>query len=226
MGKVVIFDLDGTLIDTIKDLATAVNYALQQSALPTHPTESYYAFVGHGIFHLFASAVPQKLSNDSTTISRIHKLFREYYDSHNAHFSTPYPGISELLYRLTQDGIMVAVASNKYQDATTAIVSRFFPNIPFVAVLGQRDNTPIKPDPTIVQEIAAVAGVDFDDIIYVGDSDVDIQTARNGGVKVIAVTWGFRDRACLEAELPDAIVESATELYSAIKSMYRYSLYS
>ena len=138
--------------------------------------------------------------------------FVPYYDLHNADLSQPYPGIVSLLEALQTKGVMMAVASNKYQAATEKLIRHYFPQIQFVEVLGQREGVNVKPDPTIVFDILRKANVSPEDVLYVGDSGVDMQTAINAGVDSIGVTWGFRTRAELEGFCPKGIIDKAEEL--------------
>lgn len=211
MKKLVIFDLDGTLLNTIADLTAATNQALQQEGFPTHETDAYRFFVGNGINKLFERALPEQERTEKN-ILKIRSLFIPYYDVHNADLSRPYPGIPELLAALQQKGIMLGVASNKYQAATQKLIAHYFPNISFVEVLGQREGIPAKPDPSIVNDILAKAGVEREEALYVGDSNVDMQTAHNAGVTAVGVAWGFRPRTELEALHPAHILEKAEDL--------------
>lgn len=211
MKKLVIFDLDGTLLNTIADLAAATNQALQQEGFPTHETDAYRFFVGNGINKLFERALPEQERTEENIV-KIRSLFIPYYDVHNADLSRPYPGIPELLAALQQKGIMLAVASNKYQVATRKLIAHYFPQISFVEVLGQREGIPAKPDPSIVNDILAKAEVKHEEVLYVGDSNVDMQTAHNAGVTAVGVAWGFRPRTELEALHPAHIIEKAEEL--------------
>ena len=215
MKKLVIFDLDGTLLDTIADLAGATNYALAQLGYPTHDTDAIRTFVGNGINKLLERALP---ANEQTeeNVMRMRSYFVPYYDAHNADLSSPYPGIEVLLQRLQDNGIEIAVASNKYQEATTKLVKHYFPTIQFAEVLGQRENIPVKPHPTIVFDILNKTGIDKKDVLYVGDSGVDMQTAQNAEVDAIGVTWGFRSRTELETFHPSGIIDKAEELMDYI----------
>lgn len=215
MKKLVIFDLDGTLLNTIADLAAATNQALQHYGYPTHEVEAYRFFVGNGINKLFERALPETERTEEN-ILKIRSQFVPYYDTHNADLSRPYPGIPELLRTLQQKGIKIAVASNKYQAATRKLIAHYFPEINFVEVLGQREGIPAKPDPSIVNEIRIKAGVDEKEILYAGDSNVDMQTAHNAGVTAVGVAWGFRPRTELEALHPAYIIEKAEELLSLL----------
>lgn len=215
MKKLVIFDLDGTLLDTIADLAESANYALKQLDYPTHPVDAIRTFVGNGINKLLERALPAHEQTEEN-IMRMRSHFVPYYDIHNADLSTPYPGIVSLLEDLQAKGILIAVASNKYQKATVKLVKQYFPNIDFVEILGQREGINVKPDPSIVFDILQKADVSKEDVLYVGDSGVDMQTAINAGVDAVGVTWGFRPRAELESFQPMGLIDKAEELLGFI----------
>ena len=215
MKKLIIFDLDGTLLNTIADLASATNHALAANGYPQHATEEYWFFVGNGINKLFERALPDGEKTE-TNVLRIRQSFIPYYDVHCADLTRPYPGIPELLNTLQQKGIQIAVASNKYQRATGKLIPHFFPDIRFTAILGQREGIPRKPDPQIVHEIIKLAGVQPEDVLYVGDSNVDMQTALHAKVDGIGVTWGFRPRTELEEGHPFAIIDKASDLLAYI----------
>ncbi len=203
-------------MNTIADLAHSTNHALRQNGFPTHDVSEYKYFVGNGINKLFERALPEGEKTEEN-IARIRKAFLEHYDSHNTDLSLPYPGIPELLARLQGKGIKLAVASNKYQAATRKLVAHFFPAIRFTEILGQREGIKTKPDPGIVNEIVERAGVSKEETLYVGDSDVDMQTAINGQVSACGVTWGFRPRAELEKYTPDHIAEKADDILKFIE---------
>ena len=213
--RLAIFDLDGTLLDTVADLANATNQALAQCGYPTHPTDAYYQFVGNGINKLFFRALPEEARTEEN-VMRIRSLFVPYYNEHNADDSRPYPGVSELLRTLQTQGIQVAVASNKYQQATAKLVGHFFPDIRFAAVYGQREGVAIKPDPAVVADILNDTGISRADTIYIGDSGVDMQTARNAEVESIGVSWGFRSVEELIDNGAEHIVHHAGEIAALI----------
>lgn len=213
--RLAIFDLDGTLLDTVADLANATNQALAQCGYPTHPTDAYYQFVGNGINKLFFRALPEEARTEEN-VMRIRSLFVPYYNEHNADDSRPYPGVSELLRTLQAQGVQVAVASNKYQQATAKLVGHFFPDIRFAAVYGQREGVAIKPDPAIVADILNDTGISRADTIYIGDSGVDMQTARNAEVESIGVSWGFRSVEELIDNGAEHIVHHAGEIAALI----------
>ncbi len=208
MTKLAIFDLDGTLLNTVEDLGNSTNYALERLGFPTHPTEAYYQMVGRGIYNLFRAAIPSEYATEDN-VRRMASYFIPYYDAHKCDFTRPYDGIPEMLKTISGRGVRLAVASNKYQDGAEKLVGHFFGEYDFVRILGQRDGQPIKPDPAIVDQILAeVPSTTKDQVVYVGDSNVDMQTGSNAGVRTIGVTWGFRSREELAAYAPSAIVDT------------------
>lgn len=207
MKKLVIFDLDGTLLNTIADLGAAANYALQQCGFPTHPITAYPSFVGSGITKLIERTLPAS-ARDADTIELMRSHFMEYYGNHMADDTTPYPGIPELLQQLTDHGVAVAVASNKYQAAVEHLINCYFPNIPWAAVEGQKDDVPVKPDPSIVFEILTTHPTSKADTLYVGDSGIDMETARRACVESVGVSWGFRHISELREHYADHIVDT------------------
>lgn len=190
--KVILFDLDGTLLDTLEDLAEAVNAALRKRGLPLHSTDEYRKMVGHGVRNLVTVALPEAFRADEAFIDSCLADFKAYYTEHIDVHTHPYPGIPELLSRLHESGCRIAVASNKFQEGTERLIAEFFPGIPFVAILGNRPGYPLKPDPEIVGEVLRKADASPAGAILVGDSSTDMLTARNGGIRSIAVTWGYR----------------------------------
>ena len=216
MKRLVIFDLDGTLLNTIADLAQSTNHALQALGYPTHQTEKYNLMVGNGINKLLERALPQEEQNEEN-IQRMRSYFIPHYDAHNADLSAPYPGVVKLLETLQEQGLQLAVASNKYQAATEKLVKHYFPQINFVAVLGQREGVEVKPSPVIVEDILSQSSADKKDVLYVGDSGVDMQTAINAQVEACGVTWGFRSRKELASFSPAHIVDKAEEILTLIR---------
>ena len=214
-AKLIIFDLDGTLLNTISDLAYSTNYALEKNGFPRHPVESYNYFVGNGINKLFERALPDGKKTEENII-KIRKTFLPYYDAHNTEYTEPYNGIPELLNTLQAKGIKMAVASNKYQQATEKLISSYFPDIKFIAVFGQREGIPVKPDPAVVYEIVRIAAIPATDTLYVGDSGVDMQTASNSNVTSIGVTWGFRPRSELKASGAVHIADTTNQILRII----------
>ena len=214
--KLVIFDLDGTLLDTIDDLKEAVNHAMSLRGFPTFTREEVMAMVGHGARNLMRKALPDGHKNDNM-VDAAYNDFKAYYITHIDVHTKPFAGIQDLLANLHHEGVMLAVASNKFQEGTEPLIKEFFPEIPFVAVLGGRPGFPLKPDPEIVNEVLRKAGVNKEDAVMIGDSDTDMETAANGGVMGIAVNWGYRnmrETALRQAQGPQRmkVVETAEEL--------------
>ena len=207
--KLVIFDLDGTLLDTLDDLSAAVNFAMQQRNFPQHTREEYRMMVGHGARNLMTKALPVEHRNDGALIDAVLADFRTYYNTNIDVFTKPFPGIPQLLEHLHQKDIKLAVASNKFQEGTEHLIKEFFPDIPFVAILGNRPGYPLKPAPEVVGEILRKTKVAQEIAVMVGDSDTDMQTAANGGIPGIAVGWGYRN---LEGIQGITVVHSAEEL--------------
>jgi phosphoglycolate phosphatase len=216
MKKLVIFDLDGTLLNTIDDLAASANYALQRLGHPTHDMPTIRSFVGNGINKLLERSLPAGMQTEEN-VMRMREVFIPYYNEHNADLSTPYEGVPELLAQLQEQGLTLAVASNKYQEATEKLVAHYFPNIRFAKVLGQRAGVPIKPDPSIVHDIIGATGTSREDVLYVGDSGVDMQTAANAGVDAVGVTWGFRPKQELTPYPHLALIDKAEQLLGALQ---------
>lgn len=213
----IIFDLDGTLLNTIDDLGYACNYALEQTGYSTHPIADYPRMVGNGINNLIRRALLESERTEEN-ILRVRAQFVPFYNYHNCDYTCPYEGIPELLTSLKSQGHQLAVASNKYQAATEKIVNHFFPDI-FDVILGEREGIERKPNPTIVYDIKerfAVRGettdVERSEILYVGDSLVDRDTAANADVPFVACSWGFVSREALIANDVTRIIDKPEEL--------------
>lgn len=217
MTKLIIFDLDGTLLNTIADLAQSTNYALEQNGFPTHSADAYRFFVGNGINKLFERALPENAKN-AENIQLIRNSFLPFYKEHAMDKSEPYPGIRELLKELEREGILLAVASNKYHEATQLLVGHYFPDVTFSAVFGQREGVIPKPDPAIVYDILRLTAVAKQHVLYVGDSGVDMQTALNSDITACGVTWGFRPKAELEHFAPKYIVDKPEEILKLVRN--------
>jgi len=208
-----IFDLDGTLLDTLDDLASAVNYALRTYGMPEHSRDAIRRFVGNGVRMLMIRAVPDGEQNPK--FEEVFETFRKYYMQHSLDTTRPYDGISEMLAALRQRGCRLAVVSNKFDAATKELCKHFFPNTIEVAV-GEHEAEGIrkKPAPDTVIEALSQLGVSSKNAVYVGDSDVDLETARNAALPCISVLWGFRDRDFLLAHGATTFITSPKELYS------------
>lgn len=222
-----IFDLDGTLINTIDDLGQACNHALSACGFPTHKIEEYPRLVGNGINKLIERALPEEHRNEATVL-RLREHFVPFYDQHNCDLTRPYDGIPELLKALKQKGdeamrrkgerLFLAVASNKYQAATEKMVAHFFPNT-FDVVLGERAGIPRKPDPQIVWDIIhrlSPLASNLSPIYYIGDSLVDAATAKAANLPFVACTWGFCTKEQLLTVTPDHMVNHPIEIIDKI----------
>lgn len=216
MTELVIFDLDGTLLNTIGDLAASCNTVLGAHGLPQHSYEAYCRFVGNGIMRLVERALPEAMRTPEM-VAAVRRDFVTYYTEHIDIHTEPYDGIPELLDRLTAQGVRLAVASNKFQTGTEKLIRRFFPEVPFEVVLGQREGVPLKPDPAVVGEILGTTGTVRENVLYVGDSGVDMQTAAAAGIRSVGVTWGFRQRAELEEAGAWRIVDHPREILEALQ---------
>lgn len=215
MKKLAIFDLDGTLLNTIADLGNACNYALQEMGYSPHPLTAYNYMVGNGVRRLMERAEPDASPED---IERLLMLFREYYNEHCTDLTVPYPGIPELLQQLEQEDVAIAITSNKYQFAVDKIISHYFGDIKFAVVLGEVPERPKKPDPSIVFEALTKHPTPKRDVIYIGDSAVDIETARRACVESVGVTWGFRPVSELRSAFADHIVSQPEEILQYIRN--------
>ncbi len=189
-----IFDLDGTLLSTLTDLVASTNYALRRYGMPEHTYEDIRLFVGNGVKKLIERAVPEGIGNSD--FDNVYMTFREHYMEHSLDTTGPYPGIMELLAELKKRGKRMAVVSNKFYAATEGLCRYFFGGYIDVAI-GERDGIHKKPAPDAVFEAMRRLGADKESTVYIGDSDVDIETARNSGLPCISVLWGFRDREFL-----------------------------
>ena len=198
--RAVLFDLDGTLADTLADLANATNWALVQFGFPTHPVESYRFKVGDGARELCARALP---AGKPRLVDDVVRLMRQHYDQHCFDRTKLYPGIPGLVSKLTQRDYKLAVLSNKPDDFTKRMVAHYFKSSPFAAVRGQLPNVPLKPDPTAALQIAQELGIPPAHWLYLGDTNTDMRTARAAGMHPVGVLWGFRDR--------DELVETGAE---------------
>ena len=215
---IIIFDLDGTLINTIDDLGQACNHALSACGFPTHKIEDYPRLVGNGINKLIERALPEEHRNEATVL-RLREHFVPFYDQHNCDLTRPYDGIPELLQTLKAAGHTLAVASNKYQAATEKIVAQLFPGV-FDVVLGEREGIPRKPDPQIVWDIIhrlSPLASNLSPIYYVGDSLVDAATARAADLPFVACTWGFCTKEQLQTAQPNYMVSHPSEILECLE---------
>ena len=208
--KLIIFDLDGTILDTVADLADAVIYALEKHGFPPRSYAEVMSFVGNGVIKLIERALPDG-HKDPENVEKVYQDFNARYSAHYADKTVPYEGIPELLSALKLQGYKLAVLSNKPDKFTNELITGFFPEV-FDIIRGSIDGVPRKPDPTAELNILAEIGVTPNECLHVGDSDTDILTAHNAGIKCLACTWGYRPRLTLEDAGADYIVESVSEM--------------
>lgn len=213
MYKLVIFDLDGTLLDTLKDLHASVNFALRKFGFPERTLDEVRNFIGNGVVKLMERSTPD--DTDSETQSKCLDIFRKHYLQHMSDTTAPYEGTAELLKKLRTEGVKIAVVSNKLHPAVEDLCESYFPGLIDKAI-GVSVEAERKPSAINVLKTMDFYEADSDSCIYIGDSEVDIQTAHNADVKCIGVTWGFRDRECLESKGCDFIVDTVDEVYNLI----------
>ena len=210
MKPALIFDLDGTLVDSLRGIADTLNRTLVSHGLPSHPDARIRTFIGDGLSNLILRALPQ--GSPPELLDSLLPLYRKDYELTWKQGSHPYPGIADMLVALSQSGHPLAVLSNKVHAFTVEMVESIFPTIPFTAILGQRDGIPHKPDPHGALELAGKMHLAPANCILIGDSTVDLLTARNAGMRAICVDWGYHDRSALEAAGASAITSSPVEL--------------
>ncbi len=216
--RAALFDLDGTLLDSLHDIGEAMNHALATQGLPVHPLADYRRFVGEGVRVLVARAVPQGREDSHEAVLASYKAF---YAEHLLDHTRPYPGVREVLARLRGEGVKLAVLSNKPDAATRQLVAALLPEVRFGAIYGERAGVPRKPDPTAALGIAAELGVEPGDCAFIGDTAVDMETARAAGMYGVGVTWGFRGVEELQAHGARALAHSSDELLQALASVPR-----
>ena len=209
--KAVIFDLDGTLLDTLEDLADSVNHVLQNKGLPTHPTEAFRYFVGNGAAMVVSRALPPEKRNDELTADCLEAFLKEYNCNWNIK-TKPYNGISELLDTLTAKHIEMAVLTNKPQHFAELCVQEFLSSWQFTVILGQRDGFPMKPDPAGPREIARCLDIPSQEFLYLGDSDADMRTAVSANMFPVGALWGFRSEKELRESGAVEVISRPTEL--------------
>ena len=214
MYTTVIFDLDGTLLDTLSDLHASVNYSLREHSFPERSMEETRRFIGNGVVKLIERSVPA--GTDKETEADCLDIFRAHYLSHMADNTAPYAGITDLFGKLREYGIKTAVVSNKLHTAVVGLCDDYFPSL-IDCALGVSDESERKPAPTNVYKALDALCCNKDNTIYVGDSEVDVQTAKNAGLKCIGVTWGFRDKDELINAGADYIADTAEELLKLIR---------
>lgn len=205
--KTYLFDMDGTLLDTLDDLTSAVNHTMAQYGYPRRTREEVRQGLGNGAVKLIAALLPE--GEDTPDFDAIMRDYKAWYQAHTCVLTRPYPGVPELLERLRQAGCKVAIVSNKPHGAACELAEKFFPGVP---TFGESPATPRKPAPDMVFHALTALGAEKDTAVYVGDSEVDVQTARNAGLPLIAVSWGFRGRKALAEAGAATIVDAAAEI--------------
>lgn len=208
-----IFDMDGTLLDTLADLHAAVNASMRWAGAPERSIDEVRRFVGNGAYKLIERSLPA--GTPRARIEQVLAFYRPYYEMYAQHLTAPYPGIPEALRRLRSGGVRLAIASNKPDGAVKQLAERYFPGL-FDAALGDRTGLRVKPAADLLLVSMNLLHTEPGTTVYIGDSDVDIETARNAGVDCISVSWGFREEAFLLQNGAQTLVHSAGELTSAI----------
>lgn len=214
--SLVIFDLDGTLLNTIGDLAASVDYVMRSRNLPLHTDDEYRQMVGGGIRRLVQRALPEALSKDDAYVDDCVTQFRRYYVDNIDRHTRPYEGMVELLHDLRSRGVQLAVASNKFQHGTERLVAKFFGDVEFLSIEGNREGAPLKPDPQVVDNIIAKSNIAKSQVVMVGDSGIDIATSRAAGIDSIGVAWGFRYADELYEAGATSVVAHVEELRSLL----------
>ena len=213
----VIFDMDGTLLDTLEDLGSCMNRVLERAGYPIHPIEAYKYFVGDGMANLVQRVLPA----GARKVERIERLQAEMaaeYGTHWADKTALYPGIACLLDKLVRLKVRRAILSNKPHDFTTVMADRYFSSWSFDPVFGARDGVPSKPDPAAALEICRRWGLDPQEVLYAGDTNTDMQTARRGGMFALGVLWGFRTRQELQENGAQSVIASPDQMLDFLKS--------
>lgn len=208
-----IFDLDGTLLDTLSDLCNSANHALETVGRPAYPLDAYRTLVGQGVENLFIDALgPEHQGLRADAVAAFHA----HYAQHRFDTTAPYPGIGHLLATLQASGVRLGVLSNKPHSATVDVIDRYFSELDWAVVRGHKPNTPPKPDPTSAGEVLKEIGVDAERCAYVGDTKVDMLTGKAAGMYTVGVSWGFRSVEELRNNGADAIADSADELLALL----------
>jgi len=216
MIKAVLFDLDGTLLDTSKTIHAVLNKSLEKFSLPPVSLEKTLTFVGDGAKKLVERAVPNR---DAELINKVHRAFSEYYAEDKNLLTAPYEGEIQTLNELQSRGIKLAIITNKPQKATENVCKTFFDSVKFDFIAGDSGVFPLKPDPSLTLDIIDKLNLKKDECVFVGDGEADVKTARNAGIKCISVLWGFRSRKALESAGADIFVNSYGELALTVSGL-------
>jgi len=215
--KAVLFDLDGTLVNSLCDLADSVNFALTEYGFPTHETEKFKYFIGDGMAKLIERVLPED-KRDDETLNEVLDTFMDRYRSHFADKTVAYGGIAELVRALNKQGFKLAIISNKAQEMAVEVVDKVLSGLEFDIVCGKREGYPTKPDPTLTLEIIEELGLKSEECVFIGDSGMDMAVAKNAKVKSIGVLWGFREEKELRKNGADYIVSSPDEILGVINN--------
>ncbi len=215
MKKLVVFDLDGTLADTIDDLGYAVNFALKENNLPELPLGIYHTLVGNGMEDLVRRSMGERGTDDKLYL-KVRKAFDEYYDAHSGDNTIPYDGISELLLELSRQGVATAVLTNKAHRYVGAILEKCFPYHRFSLFYGQREGIARKPHPEALELMLSELEFTKEECLYIGDSEVDVKTALNAGVDLVAVTWGYRSAEEIKNAGASVLVSTPREILNYV----------
>ena len=215
--KLIVFDLDGTLINSLEDLADSANHVLIQHGFPTHPVDAYRYFVGDGVRKLIERILPAEERNDAQ-IEQCRQEFVTYYSVHMEDKTEVYPGMIELLKALKERGLKIAVATNKVHVAVEPLMAKYFPGIHFDSLIGQREGIPVKPAPQIMYDILKETGCQPAEALHVGDTATDMLLAHNAGVESVGVLWGYRPLEELQEAGADHIIRVPKELLELVVS--------
>lgn len=218
MIKYIIFDLDGTLVNSVYDLADSVNSVLKRNGYNTHPLERFYYFVGNGTLKLVERALPEDERTDEE-IKRIHEQFAEHYSKNYLNKTVPYDGVINLLNELGMRKIKYAVASNKTDIFTREIIAELFPKNNFDVIMGKKDSNPTKPNPKIVYDILEGKDLKPHEVLFVGDSNVDVETGHNANLKAVGCIWGFRGEKELREAGADYLISAPSDLLEIINNL-------
>lgn len=217
MKKLAIFDMDGTLLDTLEDLARSCNHTLEQFGYPLHDTQQYKAFVGNGARKLVERMLPAD-SRSPRRVEEVLTAYRAYYAQHSTDCTKPYPGIEQAVQELRKAGVKLGIVSNKPHSDTVQLAALYFGEGTFDLVYGAMEGVPVKPDPTAVEKMMAVVGVTPEETAYFGDSGVDMLTGKAAGAWTVGVLWGFRTKEELESSGADSTIAKPEEIVGQVQN--------
>ena len=215
--RLIVFDLDGTLLNSLEDLADSANWVLEQHGFPTHPVDAYRYFVGDGVRKLIERILPQEERTEAR-IEQCRQEFVAYYKVHMEDKTSVYKGITELLTELKKRGLKIAVATNKVHIAVKPLMEKYFPEIRFDSMIGQREGVPVKPAPQIMYDILKETGCKPSETLHIGDTATDMQLAHNAGITPVGVLWGYRPLEELQEAGARYIIEHPLELLEIVDS--------